>query len=174
MPNVLLLMSVILPMLLVITSFIGGASLVLDATAGERERQSLEPLLTTPVSRHIIVSGKIVAACAVGLLSLLLTLLAFKLSAQLASAEMSQQLNVRFIPMLQMLFILLPVLFMGTALLTFLAAAAKSVKEAQSHISMVAIAAGTAQLRDDGVSIKKVGYGNLRSHSWHKTSYYRK
>ncbi|EGO81071.1 ABC transporter permease [Xylella fastidiosa] len=130
-----LLMSVILPMLLVITSFIGGASLVLDATAGERERQSLEPLLTTPVSRHIIVSGKIVAACAVGLLSLLLTLLAFKLSAQLASAEMSQQLNVRFIPMLQMLFILLPVLFMGTALLTFLAAAAKSVKEAQSHMA---------------------------------------
>lgn len=130
-----LLMSVILPMLLVITSFIGGASLVLDATAGERERQSLEPLLTTPVSRHIIVSGKIVAACAVGLLSLLLTLLAFKLSAQLASAEMSQQLNVGFIPMLQMLFILLPVLFMGTALLTFLAAAAKSVKEAQSHMA---------------------------------------
>ncbi|HHW4680659.1 MAG TPA: ABC transporter permease [Xylella taiwanensis] len=130
-----LLMSVILPVLLIITSFIGGASLVLDATAGERERQSLEPLLTTPVSRYVIVSGKIAAACTVSLLSLLLTLLAFKLSAQLSSADMSQQLNVGLIPMLQMLFILLPMLFIGTALLTLLAAAAKSVKEAQAHMA---------------------------------------
>ncbi|MEE7547015.1 ABC transporter permease, partial [Xanthomonas sp. Kuri4-1] len=128
-------LSALLPVLLIITSFIGGASLILDATAGERERQSLEPLLATPASRSAIVSGKIAAACVIGMVSLLLTLLAFKLSAQLSTSGWGRQLNVGFVPMVQMLFILLPMLFIGTSLLTFLAAAAKSMKEAQSHMT---------------------------------------
>ena len=50
------LLSTLLPYLLILTSFIGGAYLILDATAGERERQSLEPLLATPATRGSIVS----------------------------------------------------------------------------------------------------------------------
>jgi len=129
-----MLLSLLLPVLLTITSFIGGAYLILDATAGERERQSLEPLLTTPASRGAIVSGKIAAACLIGLLALILTLLAFKLSAQF-SVDIASQLNVSFSAIVQMLFILLPMLLIGTSLLTFLAAAAKSMKEAQSHMT---------------------------------------
>ncbi len=129
-----MLLSLLLPVLLTITSFVGGAYLILDATAGERERQSLEPLLTTPAPRSAIVSGKIAAASLVGLLSLLLTLLAFKLSAQFSS-DIARQLNVSFGAMLQMLLILLPMLLIGTSLLTFLAASAKSMKEAQSHMT---------------------------------------
>jgi len=67
--------------------------------------------------------------------SLLLTLLAFKLSAQLSSSGAGRQLNMGFLPMLQMLLIMLPMLFIGTSLLTFLSAAAKSMKEAQSHMT---------------------------------------
>src|SRR5690606_1809100 len=37
-----------LPYMLILFSFLGGAALVIDITAGERERQSLEPLLATP------------------------------------------------------------------------------------------------------------------------------
>jgi len=130
-----LLLSVLLPLLLIITSFLGGAYLVMDTTAGERERQSLEPLLATPASRSAIVSGKITAACAVGMASLLLTLLAFKLSAQLSTTGPGRQLNMGFLPMVQMLLIMTPMLFIGTSLLTFLSAAAKSMKEAQSHMT---------------------------------------
>lgn len=128
------LLSYLLPYLLILTSFIGGAYLILDATAGERERQSLEPLLATPASRGAVVSGKIAAACVVGLTSLLLTLLAFKLSAQMAGG-MAQMLDVRFVAIAKMLLVLLPMLFFGTTLLTMLAAGAKSMKEAQSHIT---------------------------------------
>jgi len=127
-------MSLLLPVLLIITSFLGGAYLILDATAGERERQSLEPLLATPASRSAIVSGKIAAACAIGMISLLLTLLAFKFSAMFASG-IGRQLNVGFLAMVQMLFVLLPMVFIGTSLLTYLAATAKSMKEAQSHMT---------------------------------------
>lgn len=129
-----MLLSVLLPYLLILTSFIGGAYLILDATAGERERQSLEPLLATPAARGAIVSGKIAAACALGLLSLLLTLLAFKLSAQTAGG-MAKMLDVSFLAIGKMLLILVPMLFIGTALLTYLAASAKSMKEAQSHMT---------------------------------------
>lgn len=128
------LMSLLLPYLLILMSFLGGAYLIMDATAGERERQSLEPLLATPASRGAIVSGKIAAACAVGITSLLLTLLAFKLSAQFAG-NMAQMLDVRFSAIGKLLVILLPMLFIGTTLLTYLSAASKSMKEAQSHMT---------------------------------------
>jgi sodium transport system permease protein len=129
-----LMLSVMLPYFLIITAFLGGAALVLDATAGERERQTLEPLLATPAARGAIVTGKIVAACALGLVSLLLSLLAIKLSAQFATG-MARTLDVSLLSIGKMLFVLLPMLLIGTSLLTFLAAAAKSLKEAQSHMT---------------------------------------
>jgi sodium transport system permease protein len=129
-----MLLSVLLPYLLILTSFIGGAYLILDATAGERERQSLEPLLATPAPRSAVVSGKIAAACVIGLATLLLTLLAFKFSAQFAGT-LGRQLNVSFLAIGKMLLILVPMLFIGTSLLTYLAASAKSMKEAQSHMT---------------------------------------
>jgi len=129
-----MLLSVMLPYFLIISAFLGGAALVLDATAGERERQSLEPLLATPASRGAIVSGKILAACLLGALSLLLTLIALKLSAQ-ASSAMARQLDVSLLAIAKLLFVLMPMLLIGTSLLTFLASGAKSLKEAQSHMS---------------------------------------
>jgi len=129
-----LMLSMMLPYFLIITAFLGGAALVLDATAGERERQSLEPLLATPAPRGAIVTGKIAAACLLGLCTLLLSLLAIKLSAQFATG-MARTLDVSLLSIGKMLFVLLPMLLIGTSLLTFLAAAAKSLKEAQSHMT---------------------------------------
>ncbi|MDR6092877.1 MULTISPECIES: ABC transporter permease [Stenotrophomonas] len=130
-----MMLSMLLPLLLTITSFLGGAYLVMDTTAGERERQSLEPLLATPAKRSAIVSGKIAAACAVGIASLVLTLVAFKISAQLSDSSVGRQLNMGLGSMLQMLLVMLPMLLIGTSLLTFLSAASKSMKEAQSHMT---------------------------------------
>ncbi|MBO9718021.1 MAG: ABC transporter permease [Pseudoxanthomonas sp.] len=129
-----MLLAVMLPYFLIITAFLGGAALVLDATAGERERQTLEPLLATPAPRGAIVTGKILAAAVLGLVSLLLTLLAFKISAQAASG-VARQLDVSLPAIGRFLLVLLPMLLIGTSLLTFLAAAAKSLKEAQSHMT---------------------------------------
>ena len=128
------MLSFILPYFLIISAFLGGAALILDATAGERERQSLEPLLATPAPRGAIVSGKIAAACLLALASLLLTLLAFKLGA-LLSPTVGRQMEVSFIAIAQLLLILVPMVFIGTTLLTYLAASAKSMKEAQSHMT---------------------------------------
>ena len=125
-----------LPYLLILSAFIGGAHLIIDTTAGERERQSLEPLLATPASRGAIVSGKILAASLVGLAALLLTLLALKAGAQLVPG-IGRMMDMSMLAIVKMLLVLLPMLFIGTALLTFIAAGAKSVKEAQSYMSML-------------------------------------
>ena len=125
-------LTMLLPLILILFAFIGGSHLAMDTTAGERERQSLEPLLATPVSRGALVSGKMLAAVLLGVMSMLLILLSFKASAGLASGAVS--LDVSFAAMGKLLLVLLPLVVIGTALLTCLAAAAKSMKEAQSHI----------------------------------------
>ena len=127
-------MSIILPLILVLFAFIGGANLTMDVTAGERERQSLEPLLATPVSRAILVSGKMGAAALIGIASVVLTLLSFKLSAALSTSAMASSLDVSFLAIGRMMLVLVPLVLIGTAMLTFVAAGAKSMKEAQSHL----------------------------------------
>ena len=128
-------LAVIMPLILLILAFIGGAHLSMDTTAGERERQSLEPLLATPASRASLVSGKMLAAACIGITSLVLTLLAFKLSASLAGTGMAKMMDVGFPAIAKMLLILLPLVLIGTALLTFLSANSKSMKEAQAHMT---------------------------------------
>ena len=125
-----------LPYLLILLSFLGGAALVIDVTAGERERQSLEPLLATPAARAAIMSGKILAACLFGMLSLLLIVLSLKFAFQLAPGPM-QLVDVSTPVMAKLLLVLLPMVLIGTTLLTLIAASVKSVKEAQSYMSVL-------------------------------------
>lgn len=125
-----------LPYLLILSAFLGGAYLVIDVTAGERERQSLEPLLATPAARGAIMSGKIAAACAFGMLSLLLILLSFKLSFAFAPGPF-RHVDVSLRVLAQLLLVLLPMVLIGTTLLTLIAASVKSVKEAQSYMSVL-------------------------------------
>ncbi len=125
-----------LPYLLILSGFLGGAYLVIDATAGERERQSLEPLLATPAARGTIMSGKIAAACAFGMLSLLLTLISFKISF-LFAPSLGIKLQMSLGVAAGVWLVLMPIVLIGTCLLTLIAAGAKSVKEAQSYMSML-------------------------------------
>ena len=124
-----------LPYFLIMSAFLGGAYLVIDVTAGERERQSLEPLLATPASRRAIRSGKILAACVFGVMSLVLMLAAFKAAFWLAPAGV--KVDVSLLAMAKLLLILLPTVLFGTCLLTVISASVKSVKEAQSYMSLL-------------------------------------
>ena len=130
-----MLLAMMLPYMLILFSFIGGSYLVIDATAGERERQSLEPLLATPAARAMIMSGKILAACTAGAFSMILTLAAFKVSFLFASFGI--KVDVSLWTTMRILFVLLPMIAIGTCLLTYISAGVKSVKEAQSYMSLL-------------------------------------
>lgn len=130
--------AMMLPYMLILFAFLGSMQLVLDTTAGERERQSLEPLLATPAERGAIVSGKIAAACSLGVAALLLTLLGFKVGAEVAGG-ISRQMSVDGAAIGLMMLVLLPMVFFGGTLLTVIAAGAKSVKEAQSYMGLLVL-----------------------------------
>ena len=90
-------MAVLLPMILTIFAFIGGAHLAMDTTAGERERQSLEPLLATRCRGRRWSAARCWRRC-LGLLSMLLILLSRSAVRHLVSG-MGRQMDVSFLAM---------------------------------------------------------------------------
>ena len=127
-----------MPYLLLLLAFIGGMQLAVDATAGERERQSLEPLLATPVSREAILSGKILATAAFTLLSVVITLVMYRVVfAMLPSQRMDLSLAVPLDALLRLLVVILPTVLLGATVLTALAAFARSHREAQGYLPLL-------------------------------------
>ena len=118
----------------------GGLYLAIDATAGERERKSLEPLFTLPVSRESILFGKLAATFAFMSLSLVITLVAFSLSLRFIDLERLGML-ANFGPAVaaKTFLLLLPFAAFGAALLTLVASFTRSYREAQAWLSAVLI-----------------------------------
>ncbi|HUX73356.1 MAG TPA: ABC transporter permease subunit [Steroidobacteraceae bacterium] len=116
----------------------GGLYLAIDATAGERERGSLEALLALPVPRAALVGGKVLATCAFMCLSLAITLAAFLGVFKFLPLErlgMSPNLGVR--TSLEFFAICLPFVPLGATLMTFVASFTKSYREAQTYLAAV-------------------------------------
>ncbi|HYX74039.1 MAG TPA: ABC transporter permease subunit [Steroidobacteraceae bacterium] len=124
--------------LVLLTMLMGGMYLAIDATAGERERGSLEPLLTLPVPREQLIYGKILAACAYMLLSLTLTVTAFAIVLRFMGLERFG-MSVNFGPhvALQVILLTLPLVPLGAALMTLVAAYTRSYREAQTYLALM-------------------------------------
>jgi sodium transport system permease protein len=124
--------------LVLLTMLMGGMYLAIDATAGERERGSLEPLLTLPVRREHLIYGKILAACAYMTLSLALTVAAFAIVLRFVGLErlgMSADFGPRVAA--QIVLACLPLVPLGAALMTLVAAYTRSYREAQTYVGLV-------------------------------------
>ena len=124
--------------LVLLTMLMGGMYLAIDTTAGERERGSLEPLLTVPVRREHLIYGKILAACAYMTLSLTLTVTAFAIALRFVGLEQFG-MSVDFGPWVAVGMVLacLPLVPLGAALMTLVAAFTRSYREAQTYVGLV-------------------------------------
>lgn len=116
----------------------GGMYLAIDSTAGERERGSLEPLLSLPVSRSELIVGKIAAACVYMLVSLAVSLAAFVVAIKFLPLE-KLGMTANFGPMvgLKSFLVIAPFSLLGAALMTAVASFTKSYKEAQTYMTFV-------------------------------------
>lgn len=125
----------------VFAALMGGMYLAIDSTAGERERGSLEPLLSLPVTRDQLIYGKILAACLFMTLSLMLSLTAFYFALKFMPLE-QLGMTPNFGPgvVIAALAIFLPFILLGAALMTLVASFTKSYREAQTWLSVVLIA----------------------------------
>jgi sodium transport system permease protein len=119
-------------------SVMGGMAVALDTTAGERERQSLEPLLMTPARPAEIVIGKWLAVCAFDALVVTLTLTGFYLT--LAFAPLPP-VGVPFLfgarEFGRFLLVLVPMMLMLPAILLYVGSRARAYKEAQANVSVL-------------------------------------
>jgi sodium transport system permease protein len=128
----------LLPYFFVLTVFVGGMSLANDLTAGERERQSLEPLFVNPVARWKILLGKLAAICAFSLASLFISVIAFAVCGRLIPAErLGMVIDLGFSFAWRVVLMMLPLVMLLSALQTLVAAFAKSYREAQTYQSIL-------------------------------------
>lgn len=119
----------------------GGMNLAIDATAGERERGSLEPLLCLPITRDRLIIGKILAACCFMALSLLLSLISFFVTLKfLPLQELGMTPNFGPPVVLKAFLLLAPFTLLGAAFMTLVASFTQSYKEAQTWLSVVLLA----------------------------------
>jgi len=133
-----MLVMIMLPYVLMITAFTGGMHLAIDSTAGEKERKSLEPLLINPVPRWQVMLGKMSATATYAFASLVLTLVAFRFAFPLLpTGALGVDLNLSAEAMGGILLAVGPVVILAAAMLTTLAALAKSLREAQSYMGLV-------------------------------------
>ncbi len=115
----------------------GAIAAALDVTAGERERQTLEPLLTTPVTTMELAIGKWLAVSGVNLLAVTMSLIGFAITLTLVPlGKLGVPFNFGLREFSGFMAVLIPFAFMVPAVLLVFGSTGKTAKEAQSSLSM--------------------------------------
>jgi len=124
-----------IPMFVVLASFVAGMQIATDSTAGERERGSLEPLLVNPIPRRELVAGKWLAAAAASATGMTATLaITSAVLLSLPLEDLGFRFRFSFFDALLLLAATLPMALIAPAIQMYLASFAKSFKEAQSYM----------------------------------------
>ena len=124
--------------LILLITLLGGMYLAIDATAGERERGSLEPLLTAPAPRPQLIYGKVLASAffmAIALVLVTGTIAASVRHLPLESIGMSANFGMDVA--VGVFLCTLPFVTVGASLLTVVASFTRSYKEAQTWLGAV-------------------------------------
>ena len=148
-----------IPLLLVILATSGAFFPAMDLIAGERERGTLETLLSLPLRRRDVFLGKLLVCCAAALVAVILNLLSLTttvalMGSQLAKAgaalDLSGMAGVGGGTLLLCVVMLLPLTITLAALALALAGVANSVKEANNTLAplilVVTVAGGVAAM----------------------------
>jgi sodium transport system permease protein len=129
-----------IPALLMFMVFLGGTHLAIDTTAGERERGSLEPLLTAPVPRAVLLTGKAIAALTFTAITVAVHLIGFKLMLGAAVAIAGGYVPPPSWGVFLALFVLaVPVMLLAVALQFLIATVTRSMKEAQIYLGLLPV-----------------------------------
>lgn len=137
-----------LPFFLIMSIYMGGMYVIIDTTAGERDRGSLEPLLTNPVRRRDFVLGKLLASLPFALGTLIISLVALYIGFNVVPLEeiIGMPMTIQGITLWNLFLLCLPMLFLASGLQMILATYTRSFKEAQTYLSFVPLIAGAPGL----------------------------
>ena len=127
-------------MLFLMAPFYGSMSIALDAMAGERERDSMQPLLAQPVDTLALATGKWLVAAFFGFLcTVVVTICCSLVLANAPLASLGIRLALDFYVVLGILVALIPLVLMVAALQLYVSLRAKSFKEGQMYLGMLVL-----------------------------------
>lgn len=131
----------LLPIVMITAAFFGGFYLAVDTTAGERERDSLEPLLLNPVRRSVVVLGKYLATFVFAALGTILATSTFLLLLRVPLVQDFTNIRATLAneTIVAALLLMLPVVLMAVAVEILIASYARSFKDAQNYVQVVAL-----------------------------------
>lgn len=137
----------LIPMFLTLWAALGGMNAAIDITAGEKERGTLEPLLTTAATRTSLVTGKYLAVSVMALLAGLSSLIGVIVSFVLLPTALGEGFkntpfsgySVSPITVLIMLLVVILTAIIFAAIEVAIAAYARSFKEGQTYLSPISI-----------------------------------
>jgi sodium transport system permease protein len=120
----------------------GGMHPAMDLTAGEKERGTMETILSSPVSRTHLVIGKFLLVLTTSLSTAALSVISMGVSFTIAnhfqppanSADSGASFHIGFMAALSVFIMALPLAVLFASALITISAFAKSYKEAQSYI----------------------------------------
>lgn len=131
----------ILPLLLVIITLLGAFYPAIDLAAGEKERGTLETLMTAPVPARDIVAGKFVTVALIGVVAAGLNLGSMLLTFQTGLLQVTQAIGLEVsipLPAVIAIFVtLVPLAVLFGAVFLGIAVRASSFKEAQNALTPV-------------------------------------
>ena len=138
--NALIFISM-LPYFIIFAIFNGASPVITDATAGERERGSLEPLLINPLPRGWVAIGKMISAMPFAILNLIITLVGFAAIFRVLPVEelIGVQIGFNFSTLLAVFLICLPIVFLACAIQTLIASFTKTTKEAGTYLPFIGL-----------------------------------
>ena len=126
---------------LLFATLLGGTQVAIDTTAGERERGSLEPLLTLPVSRASVVWGKLGATFFFMAVSLAVAVVAFAVAVRfLPLARIGMTANLTPAVCAGIYIVMLPFGVLGAGVMSIVASYTKSFREAQTYTGLAMVA----------------------------------
>jgi sodium transport system permease protein len=130
-----------LPYFIIFAIFNGAAPVITDATAGERERGSLEPLLINPLPRSSVAIGKMLSAIPFATLNLLITLAGFAAIFRLLPIEelLGVQTGFDQSTLIAVFLICLPIVLLACAIQTLIASFTKTTKEAGTYLPFIGL-----------------------------------
>jgi sodium transport system permease protein len=130
-----------LPYFIIFAIFNGASPVITDATAGERERGSLEPLLINPIPRGSVAIGKMISAMPFAILNLIITLAGFGAIFRVLPVEdlLGIQIGLDLGTLIAIFLICLPIVFLACAIQTLIASFTKTTKEAGTYLPFVGL-----------------------------------
>jgi sodium transport system permease protein len=135
------ILSKILPLIVVVMTMLGAFYPAIDITAGERERGTLETLLSSPVRRFDLMLGKVLAVTVLATLTGILNITSMSMTvaegARMAGGAAAQSLTIPWTRAATTILTVLPAAFLWGSIMVAVGALARTFKEAQNLLTPV-------------------------------------